>query len=135
MSFDFEQPVDDHQNLQKAKLNETENDECEKYDTCLNDITPLPDNDSDLEEDQIYDNEIIQNNIKHGTKRKTIPHTLIQYNKTRKLKDKQPIFLWMPRPALNRWNIDQNVKAKAGKKNRLKVYFEQIQRPEEMEIE
>lgn len=92
----------------------------------------LPEHDSDLE-DEIYD---VEQNVpfKRATKRNFDEPTTSNSTKSRKFKEKDQ-YNWIPRPALNRWLLDQDEKTKIRRSNRIKEIYKQSQRPEQMEFE
>lgn len=136
-AFNF---TNEHSEPSGSRLNNPSNDEPDyqqndSFDQ--SDIPLLADHDSDLDEDLPNDDidmtEIYSN---RGKKRNSSVYTIFERKKVRRAKNEKPIYVWMPRPALNRWEIEQNRKAKTAKQKRLtEGYLKQNTLPERMEIE
>lgn len=97
-----------------------------------NDTPSLPFHDFDLNDDPIYDVNDITETPKVRRKRNSSDSIFLRKKIGRK--DKKPIYNWMPRPALNRWEIEQNNKAKIAKQNRL-IHSYSERKPERMVVE
>lgn len=99
----------------------------------IDEIPSLPEHDSDLENEQIYDeNDIAIRGKKRNASEETIPHRKVNRN------SKIPIYNWMPRPALNRWELEQKNKAKMAKQNRLLKAYSELKseaKPEQMDTQ